>query len=198
MHLAVPRPTNATAAALLWTYGTLPALSHSTKLVEFRVVGGPMERLIWAAAGYRKPGDKFHAATDRAWWSRAFAQPAALWRELADMARAYDNEHPTHVEPVFASPIASATPDALKGYLTLAWENLQSARAKGIEPTPGKKPKPPIGVPPIPRVPTPPGMPPPDVIPAPPLPIPPGRGGGTGLLLLLVLGAIAYGTRGRR
>jgi len=190
MRLAVPSPTNATAAALLWTYGQLPALSHSTKLAGFRVPGGPMERLMWLAAGYRKPGDKFRAATDTAGWRRAFPDPTGLYQELESMARVYDNEHPVDVEPVFASPIADAVPAALKGFLTLAWETLESARSTGAEPMPGIKLP---GKKPVPR----PTLPPPDVIPKPPLPLP--RAKLSGGLVLLLLAAVAWGTRkGRR
>lgn len=195
MRNAVPRPTNATAAALLWTYGMLPAFSHSTRLATFRVVGGDMERLIWAAAGYQRSGDKFHAATDRRWWERPFAAADSLWRVLGAMARAYDNEHPVAQEPPFQAAIASGDPKALKAYLTLAWETLQAARAKGAE----APPRAPIGVPKLPKKPPPVVIiPPPGTIPPPPLPIPPGRGGG-GLLLLGLLALAAYGTRrGRR
>lgn len=191
MRLAVPEPTNATAAALLWTYGTLPAFSHSTKLVAYRVPGGAMERLMWLAAGYRRPGDKFRAATD-AGWLKPFPDPRGLYQELELMARAYDNEHPVDVEPVFASGMAAAIPAQMKAFLTLAWETLESARATGKEPMPpgvklpGKKP--------IPR----PTLPPPDVIPKPPLPLPRGPRVSGGLVLLL-LAALAWGTRkGRR
>ena len=192
MHLAVPRPTNQTAAALLWTYGTLPALSGSTRLAPWRAVGGTTDRLMWRAAGYERPGDKFHAATDRAWWSRAFRGGDELYAMLAEMAKVYDVEHPTAPEQAFRTDIATGVPDALKAYLTLVWETLQAARSKGRAAAP-------IGVPPLPRVPRPPRMPDQPVpgIPPPPLPIPRGRGGG-GVLLLLLLGAVIIGRRSRR
>lgn len=190
-----PRPTNAMAAALLWTYGMLPAYSHSTKLALYRVVGGPMERLIWAAAGYARAGDKFHGVGDRSWWERPFAAPDSLWKMLSSMAKLYDNEHPVDVEPPFRTDIATGESKALRGYLALAWETLQAARAKGAE----APPRAPIGVPPIPRKPPPVVVkPPPGTLPPPPLPMPPPRRGAAGGILLL-LALLAYGTRkGRR
>lgn len=192
MRLAVPRPTNQTAAALLWTYGTLPAFSGSTTLAAFRTVGGSMERLIWKAAGYERPGDKFHGENDRAWWTRAFRGADELYAVLGEMAKAYDAAHPDAPEPPFKADIASGSPAALKAYLTLAWETLQAARAKGRASSP-------IGVPPLPRVPRPPALPTEPVpgIPPPPLPIPRGRGGG-GVLLLLIAAAVILGRRSRR
>lgn len=192
-RLAVPRPTNQMAAALLWTYGTLPAFSGSTRLAPWRIVGGTTERLLWRAAGYRKPGDKFHPPMDSAWWQRPFELPAELWRELSAMAKVYDAEHPEAPSPAFNSAMATGTPAQLDAYLTLAWETLQAARAKG------KEPSPPVKGPKLPGVPRPPVVvrPPDGALPPPPLPGP--GGGGRGLLLLLVLGAIAWGTRkGRR
>lgn len=183
------------AAALLWTYGTLPAFSHSTKLALYRVVGGPMERLIWAAAGYARAGDKMHGVGDRSWWERPYAAPDTLWKLLSSMAVQYDNEHPTATEPPFRTDIATGEHKALKAYLTLAWETLQAARAKGAE----APPRAPIGVPPIPRKPPPVVVkPPPGTLPPPPLPMPPPRRGAAGGILLL-LALLAYGTRkGRR
>lgn len=147
-----------------------------------------MERLQWAAAGYRKPGDKFHAATDRAWWDRQFADPVTLWGWLATMADVYDVAHPTAVIPGFRSDMATAAPAAMTEFLRDAYESLEGARAKGIEGSP-------IGVPKLPKVPRPPGIPPGTPVPKPPLPLPSGRGS---LAPLIIIGLVVVLARGRR
>jgi hypothetical protein len=189
LYQAAPHPTNGTAAAILATYGTLPGYSDSTSMASFRSPAGTMERLMWLAAGYAKPGDKFHAATDRAWWDRQFGDPNRLWGYMADMATVYDVAHPGALIPAFRTDMATGAPAAMREFLADAYEMLEGARAKGLE-------RAPIGVPKLPKVPRPPGIPPDVPLPRPPLPIPPSKGSGIGALV--VVGLIIMAAKGRR
>lgn len=189
LYQAAPHPSNGLAAAILATYGTLPGYSDSTSMASFRSPAGTMERLTWLAAGYAKPGDKFHAATDLAWWNRLYADPNRLWGYMADMATVYDVAHPGAVLPALRSDMATGAPAAMREFLADAYEMLEGARAKGLE-------RAPIGVPRPPLVPRPPGIPPGTPVPRPPLPIPPSNRSGLGALV--VVGLIIIAAKGRR
>lgn len=146
---------------------------------------------MWLAAGYARPGDKFHAATDRAWWDRQYGDPNRLWGYLADMATVYDVAHPGAMVPGLRSDMATGAPKAMREFLALAYETLENARSKGLE-------RAPVGVPRPPLVPRPPKVPPipPDIMPRPPLPLPPSKGAGIGALVLV--GLIVIAAKGRR
>jgi hypothetical protein len=156
-------------------------------MVEFRSLAGTADRLVWLAAGYEKAGDKFHAATDRAWWDRQYRDPKRLWGYLATMADVYDVAHPTAVIPAFRSDMATAAPKAMQEFLDDAYQALVEARAEGLEP--------PIGVPPLPKVPRPPTIPPGTPVPRPPLPLPGGR---PNMAPLIIIGLAILLMRGRR
>ncbi len=138
-----PKPTNAQALALIDAYGTLPMADADLDQALPTVL-----HLRWRAHGYVKPGDKFAAPTNAAFYASPYPDPqdfigtlkwaaSASDRYLASLVKAGEVDLPEPPGVVTVDPAtASGDPAALAQELAQSWEALQAMRANGTEPMP--------------------------------------------------------------
>ena len=152
---AIPRPENRVAAALVDGFRAAYG-SDDASFARFKGTGGKLDRLAWAAAGYRRPGDKFRSEAASSWWSSPFQTAPELYGILTAWAQELDRWDAKHggagpttdVLAQWNPALAAGQPEELKNFLAREWEALKYARASGVEPQapavklPGLKPIP--------------------------------------------------------
>lgn len=139
---ARPIPTNAQALAMLEAAGSPPLGSDDVPLADLTM------RIQWSTAGYFKPGDRFKAADNDAWWSAPYAGADVLWQHLDDLAARSDrfvtSERLTdqNIIPVLDLELMSGKRDAIAQSLASMWSVMQEWRRTGKEPIPPARPDP--------------------------------------------------------
>lgn len=146
---AIPKPENRVAAAIIeGVSASLGAYTSDAVWMKYKGSGGKLDRLAWRAAGYRKPGDKFHGAKDASWWASPFQDPSGLYGTLLAWAQEMDKAGaaPTTADLAQWNPaLASGQEGAIADFLARSYQALLNARREGTEggpKLPGLKPVP--------------------------------------------------------